>query len=140
MNSMTGGDFDCGDGICTKGINCYLTKELDYSSYLKSIKPPKTTTHHPEGKLLERDQTSPGFTLYLDCQGMLSSERPNKDFDEKSGTFLMKICDVLILNFSAELEGPLSEIIQNILYTSRQIDLKHNELFSSQNSDFSKII
>jgi hypothetical protein len=69
------------------------------------------------------------YILFLDSQGMLSTEQRDKDFDRKIGTFLLAVSQMLLVNFEGELNYNFKSLLEITNYTYMSLNLGKKSLF-----------
>ena len=119
MNLQYATEFATGVGKCTAGICGYLMRvQDDWDEFKQRVSGRKEETQDedPGCQLSRGAETSPGsdarrFMLFLDSQGMLSTEVDNAELDRKIGTFLMAISQVIVINFGGDFSAKLKNLL-----------------------------
>ena len=157
MNLQFGTDFKSGVGKCTSGINGYAMRyEDDFEDFSTSVferhdvpwfevdsfKEKKTKpfsipnfSRISNQSDLSNQSIKPEkkkYVLFLDSQGMLSKEVNSKDCDNKIGTFLLAVSQVLFINFSDDFSLPFKNLLEITNYSYSRINLGKHCLVKKQ--------
>ena len=130
VNSMFGATFKTGVGRCTAGVlgslvglhsdfghfqQCVKTKQRDLQ--MSSVK----ISGARESASERRDRE---FLLILDSQGMFSEEARETQLDQKLGTFLLTVSQVVLVTFDGEFSRVLKGLLQVCHHAYINLDTK----------------